>query len=49
MCDLELMPTCTSQPQQLSTYALTLFKYKTEINDQVVHVGLYIFVSSVII
>jgi len=30
---------CISQPQQLSTYALTLFKYKTEINNQVVHVG----------
>jgi len=28
-----------SQPQQLSTYALTLFKYKTTVNDKDVHVG----------
>jgi len=32
-----------SQPQQLSTYALTLFKYKTEINNQVVHVGQWLY------
>ena len=30
-----------SQPQQLSTYALTLFKYKTKVNDQDIQVGMY--------
>ena len=39
MYEFGLTQICTSQPQQLSTYALTLFKYKTEINNQVVHVG----------
>lgn len=29
------------QPQQLSTYALTLFKYKTNINDKEVHVDFW--------
>ena len=29
-----------SQPQQLSTYALTLFKYKTKVNDQDIQVGM---------
>jgi len=40
MCGFGLTLIYSSQPQQLSTYALTLFKYKTEINNQVVHVGL---------
>jgi len=31
--------TTPSQPQQLSTYALTLFKHKTQVGDQEVHVG----------
>jgi len=39
MCDFSLTLIHFSQPQQLSTYALTLFKHKTEINNQVVHVG----------
>ena len=30
-----------SKPQQLSTYALTLFNYKTEVNGQKVLVGEY--------
>ena len=30
-----------SQPQQRSTYALTLFKYKTKVNDQDIQVGMY--------
>ena len=32
-------PPPPSQPQQLSTYALTLFKHKTQVGDQEVHVG----------
>ena len=29
------------KPQQLSTFALTLFSYNTEVNDQKVQVGKY--------
>lgn len=30
---------CVSRPQQLSTYALTLYKYSSTINGQTVLVG----------
>jgi len=30
---------CISRPQQLSTYALTLYKYTTTINGQTILVG----------
>ena len=35
---IEILNLC-SKPQQLSTYALTLFNYKTEVNGQKVLVG----------
>lgn len=35
------------KPHQLSTYALTLFRYKTRIQDMAVSVGLYLHASSV--
>jgi len=31
--------TCNSKPQQLSTYALTLFSYDTEVDGEKVQVG----------
>ena len=39
MIDSLLFLNLNSKPQQLSTYALTLFNYKTEVNGQKVLVG----------
>jgi len=37
--DFGLTLISSSQPQELSTFALTLFKYRTEIDNQAVQVG----------
>lgn len=39
-CDVHLMKR-VSRPQQLSTYALTLYKYTTTINGKTILVGKY--------
>lgn len=40
---------CISRPQQLSTYALTLYKYTTTINGQTILVGKFGIKNSVIL